>query len=198
MCGLSQAEIASRLGIKPPRVNHWFKGNNFPRSRERAELAKLLGCRSGWLFEGEGSPEGNTEKLDIPDEGLAVRSVPLVSWAHAGSAATYEELPKHWRGSVSSMSRDRRAFAVAVEGDSMEPKFLPGDRIVLEPSNPPCNGKPVVAKFAHDESVQLRIYFKLPSGRIRLAPINPIYPTLEHKASDFAWIFPVAELNRAI
>jgi SOS-response transcriptional repressor LexA len=195
--GLSQADIAARLGAKAPRVNNWFKGKNLPRARERGELVKLLGCTSDWLFNGVGGPDQSSEKIDIPDGAHPIRSVPLISWAHAGAAATYDEMPKHWQGTLSSMSRDRRAFAVAIEGDSMEPKFLHGDRVVLEPSNQPVSGKPVVARFV-DDSVQLRIYFKMPSGRIRLAPINPIYPTLEHKPSEFTWIFPVAELNRSI
>lgn len=79
----------------------------------------------------------------------------------------------------------------------MEPKFLPGDRVVLEPGHAPVNGKPVVAKFI-DDAVQLRVYHKMPSGAIRLAPLNPVYPTLEHAPAAFAWIFPVAELIRPI
>ncbi len=126
-----------------------------------------------------------------------MRAVPLISWAHAGSAANYEAMPRHWQGSLSSMSRDRKAFALVIEGDSMEPKFLPGDRVVCEPSNPPHNGKPVVVKFTTD-AVQLRIYHKMPSGKIRLAPVNPIYPTLEHDPAEIAWIFPVCELNRPV
>lgn len=196
--GYSQADIAARLGTKPPRVNNWFKGKNLPRARERAELVRLLRCTGDWLFHGNGDPEESSEKQNIPEGTAPVRAVPLISWTHAGRSSAYEEMPKHWLGSVSSMSRDRRAFALTIEGDSMEPRFFPGDRVVLEPSNEPANGKPAVAKFVDDESVQLRIYFKLPTGRIRLAPVNPIYPTLEHKPSEFAWIFPVAELNRAI
>ncbi len=195
--GLSQADIAAKLGTKPPRVNNWFKGKNFPRSIERAPLAKLLACTSDWLYSGIGEPEGSSEVRDEVAGGIPVRAVPLISWTHAGTAATYEEMPKHWQGSISSMSRDRRAFALTIEGDCMEPKFLSGDRVVCEPSNPPHNGKPVVARFV-DDNVALRIYHKLPNGKIRLAPLNPIYPTIEHKPSEFAWIFPVVELNRPI
>lgn len=195
--GLSQADIAERLNAKPPRVNHWFKGHNLPRSRERAELVKLLKCTADWLFDGQGSPEGDTEKLNLPADAIAVRSIPVISWAHAGAAANYDEMPKHFQGVISTMSRDRRAFALTIEGDSMEPKFLSGDRVVLEPSGGPINGKPVVAKFVND-SVQLRIFFRLPSGKIRLSPINQVYPAIEHSPSEFAWIFPVVELNRSM
>jgi hypothetical protein len=53
-----------------------------------------------------------------------------------------------------------------------------------------------VAKHVSEE-VQLRIYTKLPSGKIRLAPANPLYPTIEHDPHEFLWIYPVKELVRS-
>lgn len=79
----------------------------------------------------------------------------------------------------------------------MEPKFLPGDRVILEPSRPPINGKAVIAKFA-DDAVQLRIYQKLSGGKIRLAPLNTVYAATEHTLDEFNWIFPVVELSRPV
>ncbi|MBI5770812.1 MAG: helix-turn-helix domain-containing protein [Verrucomicrobia bacterium] len=194
---LTQAEIASRLGVSPQRVGNWFQGRNFPRQRESLTLAKLLKVEPEWLLQGSGE-KSSPAVGDAPGEyGDEVRTVPLISWAHAGAAANYEAMPKHWHGRVSTMSRDKRAFALVIEGDSMEPKFLPGDRVVCEPSNPPRNGHPVVVKYV-DDAVQIRLYHKLPNGKIRLAPINPVYPAIEHEPSDFAWICPVAELNRAV
>lgn len=202
--GLSQADISSRLGFKDSgsgRVNNWFKGRNLPRSAERPKLATMLNVRAEWLFFGEGEPQQYSDDPQINDavthHGIPVRSIPVISWAHAGAAENYEEMPKHFHGSISTMSRDRRAFALTIEGDSMEPKFLSGDRVVLEPSGSPINGKPVVAKFV-DDAVQLRIFFRMPSGKIRLSPLNQVYPTIEHNPSEFAWIFPVVELNRSM
>ena len=79
----------------------------------------------------------------------------------------------------------------------MEPKIFAGDRVICEPSRSPVNGKPVVAKYDSEE-VQLRIYTRLPNGKIRLACMKPeIYPTIEHEPEGFLWIYPVKELVRA-
>lgn len=194
--GLKQTQIAERLGIGESTVGGWFQGLNFPRKAQRPKLAQMLGVTWNFL------ETGNTEKpdpigIDLPSA-LEVRQIPVVSWSHAGSAATYEEIPKTWQVRVSTFLSDKRAFAVEVEGDCMEPKFMEGDRVVLSPSNEPRNGKPVVAKLA-DDGVQLRIYHKLQSGRIRLATLKPeIYPTEEYDASAFHWIYPVLEMSRAI
>lgn len=196
---MSQTEIAERLGVKKPRVSNWFTARNFPRAREKVALARLLKVRPEWLYRGEGEIE---ESSDVQEELVpgahSVREVPVISWSHAGEAATYEEMPKHWHGKVATTSTDRRAFAVTVEGDCMEPRVFAGDRVIVEPSSEPRNGRAVVAKFA-DDAVQLRIYTRLPNGMIRLASMKPeIYPTLDYKPSAFSWIYPVRELVRSM
>lgn len=202
--GLTQAQIAGKMGIKESsgRINNWFKARNFPRAAERPVLARLLGVRSDWLFHGRGEPQeySNDTVLNAAQSeyGVAMREVPLISWTHAGEAANYEAMPRHWQGRVPTSSRDPRAFALTIEGDSMEPRFFAGDCVICEPSHEPRNGKPVVAKWANDE-VQLRIYHKLPSGKISLSSLKPlIYPTVEHDPAGFHWIFPVKQLVRDV
>lgn len=198
---LEQVDIAERLGVSLSRVGNWFQARNFPRRSERPRLAALLGVTVEYLIHGTAeydriTPEGVQEE-QAQHGGPAVRQVPVISWSHAGAAVAYEEMPRHFHGRVSTTSTDPRAFAVTVEGDSMEPKVFAGDRVVCEPSRPPVNGKPVVAKHANEE-VQLRIYHKLPNGQIRLSSMKPeIYPTIDHAPEGFLWIYPVKELVRS-
>jgi phage repressor protein C with HTH and peptisase S24 domain len=198
---LKQVTIAERLGEKPATVGNWFQGLNWPRSRAKRELAALLGVSHDWLFNGDGEkttaavvepPDAYTAKTAI----LFPREVGVVSWSHAGQAASYDEIPKDWREKIATTSRDRRAFGVVVEGDCMEPKYLQGDILIIEPSSEPRNGKPVVAKLK-DDAVQVRIYTKMPGSKIRLATMKPdIYPTLDHSPADFHWIWPVHSMVR--
>lgn len=190
------------MGTNTGRVNHWFTGRNFPRVAERVRLADLLRCNLDWLMKGEGEIEKSLQTLSEPPGSYGTstiifpREVGVVSWSHAGQAATYEELPKEWREKIATTSRDRRAFGVVVEGDCMEPKYLAGDILIVEPSHEPRNGKPVVAKLA-DDAVQVRIYTKLRDGSISLASMKPeIYPTEKYTAKDFHWIWPVHSMVR--
>ncbi len=199
--GLQQVDIASRLGVKPPRVGNWFQGRNMPRKAERVALARLLGVTVEWLIEGDAeygqiSAEGVAQGRALYG-GAPVRQVPVISWSHAGESVAYEEMPRHFAGAVATTSSDPKAFAVTVEGDSMEPKIFSGDRVVCEPSRAPVNGRAVVAKYSNEE-VQLRIYHKLPTGKIRLAPLNPVYPTIELDPEGFLWVYPVRELIRSL
>lgn len=195
--GLPPDELAGKMGVTVERVSEWLTGKRTPRAREMRDLARLLQVQHDWLALGEGSrlPEALEEPAAEAEE---VRQVPVISWSHAGTASTYEEMSDHWRGRVATTSRDRRAFAVTIEGDCMEPKFFAGDRVVLEPQAPLVNGKPVVAKLA-DDAVQLRIYTRLTDGSIRLTTLKPdIYPSLDYKLTDFHWIYPVRELVRSV
>jgi len=172
-----------------------------PRKAERVALARLLGVTVDWLIEGT-AENGNYTVEGVAQSralygGPPVREVPVISWSHAGEAVAYEEMPRHFAGSIATTSSDPKAFAVTVEGDSMEPKVFAGDRVVCEPSRSPVNGRAVVAKHSNEE-VQLRIYHQLPTGKIRLAPVNAIYPTIEYDPSGFLWIYPVRELIRSL
>lgn len=200
--GLEQSDISERLGVSLSRVGNWFHGRNFPRRSERPKLAGLLGATVEYLIHGtmesdSFTPEG-VQEARAKHGGPPVREIPVISWTHAGAATAYEQMPRNFSGHVATTSTDPRAFAVTVEGDSMEPKVFSGDRVVCEPSRSPTNGKVVVAKYDNEE-VQLRIYHKLPNGKVRLASMKPdIYPTLDHDLKGFQWIYPVKELVRSL
>jgi SOS-response transcriptional repressor LexA len=117
------------------------------------------------------------------------RKVPVVSWAHAGEAGCYEELPQDWQHQIATDSRDPHAFAVEVEGESMEPKFSGGDILVLSPSTEPYSGCLAVCRFKDDGIIFRRIEM-LPDA-IRLVALNPAYQPMEYPRNAFAWIYVV-------
>ena len=67
-------------------------------------------------------------------------------------------------------------FALMVKGDSMEPEFLDGHIIMVDPSMPPINGSYVVAE--HDGGHIFR-QFRIHEGKKYLQPLHDGYPTLE-------------------
>lgn len=119
----------------------------------------------------------------------AIRAIPLVGWAHAGDAESYEEIPLSWRDRIPTDCPDSKAFAVVLEGDSMEPKFSDGDILIVQPTAEPHSGCFVVARFADDGVIFRR--FEAIGKTIRLVPLNERYLATEHQPSDFSWIYPV-------
>jgi DNA polymerase V len=68
---------------------------------------------------------------------------------------------------------EAEAFALMVLGDSMEPEFVEGDIIVIEPEGLAVEGSYVLAKA--DGEWIFRQLAKLDSGW-QLRPLNPAYP----------------------
>jgi SOS-response transcriptional repressor LexA len=121
------------------------------------------------------------------------RVIPVVSWAHAGEAAAYEELPESWREKVPTECRDPKAFAVRLEGDSMESthglSFREGDVLVVQPSETAHSGCLVVARFRNDGVIFRR--FEVTNKAITLVPLNNRYQASQHQIDEFSWIYPV-------
>lgn len=136
------------------------------------------------------------EEPEMPYEALRPNQVPVVSWASAGAATSYEEIPKDWQRTIFTMCKARGSFGIEVEGDSMVPEFRPGDVVVVMPEMEPRNHAPVVAKLK-DDGVVLKIYTRSRDGAtITLTSMNPAYAPLVHSADDFHWIYPVHSATR--
>ncbi|MEZ5911856.1 MAG: helix-turn-helix transcriptional regulator [Paracoccaceae bacterium] len=63
--GLSQAELAQRLGVKTRVVEHWEADAKEPRANRLQMLAGMLGVSLMWLLMGEG------DGVDLPDGAAA-------------------------------------------------------------------------------------------------------------------------------
>ncbi len=120
---------------------------------------------------------------------VPLRLVPLVSWAQAGHAVDYEELPVSWQKKVHTSVTDPKAFAVSIAGNSMEPRYHDGDVAFLEPSRTVRQHDTVIARLK-DEGVVFKIYSRT-GDIVRFSSYNPVYPPFEVKVSEVAWAFPV-------
>jgi len=202
--GLTLEEFWPKLGISRATLFNWLRRDKPPPSKEHQDkLVEFFAMDRDYILFGRpsGLDPSKTKASGVKGGGVVmelVRRVPLVSWTHAGAAANYEELPLDWQEQVATTSTDPHAIALTIEGDSMLPDFKQGDRVILAPSREPRNGRAVVAKL-NDDGVVLRIFHRLPDGRIRLTSLRPeIYPTYDYDAVQFQWIWPVEELNRKI
>ena len=123
------------------------------------------------------------------DAARRIRTIPVLGWAHAGEAASYEELPDSWVSNVPTECRDEKAFAVVLEGESMEPKYSAGDLLILQPSYEAYSGCLAVCRFKDDGVVFRRVEL-LPEA-VRLIALNPAYPTESYPRDAFSWIYPL-------
>ncbi len=139
---------------------------------------------------------GQRPSIEVPD-GMTARYVPLISWAQAGTLASFTDDAYQHEAHLAFNVTDRRAIAVEIRGDSMAPQYTEGDIVILYPSHEPKNGDLVIARLspAHGDDVMFKIFNTTQAGRrIVLSSYNPAFPPLEYTRNDFAWIYPAASV----
>ena len=177
---LTQANAAKQLDINRSYLSQIERGRN-PGNALRTRFYLLEKATSL-------KANGNTGASD------GLRNVPILSWAQAGQAIDFEQIPSDWDEVAPSNVSDARAFGVRLRGDSMEPKFSDGDIAILLPSTAPTNGEVVVANVK-DQGVLCKImHVQLDKNLIKLSSYNPAYPPTEYHRDEFHWIFPVSSM----
>ncbi len=181
----------------------------------QAEAAKLLDINRSYLSQVEGDrPPGRAlrdrfqmlEKSSTVNPGAphplanihGLRNVPVLSWAQAGQAIEFEQIPSDWDEVVPTDLADERAFGVRLRGDSMEPKFSEGDVAVLQPSTAATNGDVVVANIKNQGALCKIMHVQLDKKLITLSSYNPAYPPIEYHRDEFYWIYPVADMIKTL
>jgi SOS-response transcriptional repressor LexA len=201
--GMTQKDLAAAVRCSQPMIVNIEQGGH-AHERLLRDVSDTLGVEPDWLLTGKGpkessgtksSPAGNVrvEKLSTP-----YREVPVVSWATAGAARDYRDLADFLDEKVVTECKDPNAFAVIVDGDSMEPAVCAGDRVVVSPNTEAQGGDLVIARMRKDHGVYFKKFLRYGprAEKVRLTSLNPEYPPLEFELSDFRFIYPVVNLVR--
>ena len=191
------------------RLRFWRVSQNLTQKK----AAEQLGIDRSYLSQIErGRPPGNSlrtrftlmeKSTSVQPQGnvtaaYGLRNLPVLSWAQAGLATDFGEIPRDWDEVVPSDVTDERAFGVRLRGDSMEPRFSDGDIAILLPSIAATNGETVVANLK-DEGILCKImHVQLDKNLIKLSSYNPAYPPLERHRDQFHWIFPVSSVIKQL
>lgn len=185
-------EIAQKLGVSRTMLYNYEQGNPQP----PAEILSTLATLEEQAGIEHLSTVGEVLKEETVVSSLPIRMIPVVGWAHAGTATSYEELPVSWQERVPTECRDKKAFAVRLEGDSMEPKFSESDLLIVQPSEEIYSGCLAVLRFASDGVLFRRVEVR--ESSIILVPLNDRYKVEEVPKSDILWAYPVWGMWRQV
>jgi SOS-response transcriptional repressor LexA len=176
-------DLPGIIGISP-RSMFGYRSGKYPVTAKA--LRKLEAAEQSAGI--DPAPQTDTQvRSRVPSN--SIKTIPVISWVHAGEAGNYEELPDSWQNIIPTECQDKKAFGVYLEGDSMEPKFSEGDVLIVQPSEEAHSGCLVVARFLTDGVIFRRC--EMIGGVIRLIPLNERYPVTEHQPAEFSWIYPV-------
>lgn len=104
--GLSQKELASRLGVRGQTVEAWENDAKEPRANRLQMLAGLLGVSLSWLLTGKGDgPDGPVEATEIPEDlGLLLTDLRDLRSQLATAADRMARLEKRLRAAIKELA----------------------------------------------------------------------------------------------
>lgn len=135
--GLTQAELADKLGLTYSSVSQWESGRATPRTPILRQLADLFNTTVADLM-GEDATEAAISGTS--------RMVPLLGFAHMGEPCDEGNLADEVEVPASIADAHPRGFMVHAQGGCMDNRF-PNDALLLvDPDMEPVNGQPVLAE----------------------------------------------------
>ena len=136
--GISQAELASKLGVTQQAVGKWESGKSSPDPSTVARIAELLNTTADYLL-GLYRPVSN---VSAPEErffgSYSESLIPVIGTVKAGyGALAFEE---DYGQEYARVKDPSNYFYLVVRGDSMEPRIQDGDLALVHKQDTLENG----------------------------------------------------------
>lgn len=181
-----QKVLSKMFGVTENGARKWMIGESVPRYEiilQIIEQFKDTGVTVEWLlsgnpelspFQSKVSEQGN--HYNVKDMQIAAWKIPVISWIKAGNFCecidnyTPGEADE-WVGTTTKPKA--HTFALIVKGDSMEPLFPEGIRIIIEPSLEAIHKDYVIAKNGDEATFKQLIK---DGNDYYLKPVNTRYP----------------------
>lgn len=135
--GLTQAELADKLGLTYSSVSQWESGRATPRTPILRQLADLFNTTVADLM-GEDATETAISGTS--------RMVPLLGFAHMGEPCDEGSLADEVEVPASIADVHPRGFMVHAQGGCMDNRFPHDALLLVDPDMEPVNGQPVLAE----------------------------------------------------
>lgn len=155
----------------------------WPSTESISKILDVTGESIDSFVRGSGAYLQHTNQLN--------RSVPLLGLAQAGTGGFFDSAGfpagQGWDEISLPTPGEGGIYALEVQGDSMEPLYREGDRIVVSPTEQVRRGDRVVVKTT-DGEVMAKILHRQTGKQIELHSLNPAYAPRILDLSQVEWV----------
>jgi phage repressor protein C with HTH and peptisase S24 domain len=218
---LSQAELARAVGVSRVAVSQWESGSTFPTYDRLAAIAQALDMTIGdFIRDPQPRParpaslpiqtppvqQSPPKAVEIPPLLEMPRDLPVRGIAACSSADGAFQVDGHTVDYVRrppALNGIPEAYGIYISGDSMTPKYNPGDLILVHPGRPARPGDYVVLAIQEDPNSEPHTFCKRlirrHGGVITVEQFNPAHQrdfpenhvTALHRVLEMADLFGV-------
>ena len=184
--GLSASGLARRAGLDPTTFNKSKRVSRDGKHRwpSTESISKILDATGASLAEFVALVgESNANAL--------AQRVPVIDYAQAGASGFFDDAGyptgSGWDEVLFPSIGDPNAFALEIQGDSMEPVYRDGDIIVVSPGASIRRGDRLVVK-TKDGEVMAKELRRQSARRIELESLNKEHEDRVIEAGDVEWM----------
>lgn len=178
---ITQAQMSRELNIGKTTLSTWMNGQRMPRMDKIDMLCRYLNCkRSDLMDSGKNTP-------------APVRRIPVLGRVAAGIPIEMIEDVFDWEEIDGSYVGE--FFGLKVKGDSMSPRIMEGDVLIVRSQPDAESGDIVVAQVNGNEATCKRLLKH--SGGLSLISLNPAYPPMNFSEAEIDKL-PVSIIGKVV
>lgn len=185
--GLSLSALAVKSGLDPTSFNKSKRLGPDGRKRwpSTESMNKLLEATNTTLFE---FMELAGESAVLPK----TQTIPLLGLVKAGRDGYFDSdgyplSVDTWDGIEFPLSLNKNVYALEVSGDSMEPAYRDGDKLIVSPESEVRRGDRVVVKLSTGE-VMVKELVRESARQVELKSLNPLHENIIVPADSVLWM----------
>ena len=174
--GKTQFDLADYMGVSQATVSNWCKGIKLPRMDKIDRICDFFNVTRSQLM------ESAEDSLDSDNFSSAVR-IPVLGSVPAGipleaieDIVDWEDIPREWT------KGGKEFFGLKIQGDSMYPKYMEGDTIILRKADDCESGDECVVYVNGYDATFKKVIKK--ADHIILQPLNGAYEPMMYYYND--------------
>lgn len=174
--GKTQLDLAEFMNVSQATVSNWCKGAKLPRMDKIDRICEFFNVSRSDLMEDGSRTQSKTPEptsVRIPVLGSIPAGIPLEA---VEDVVDWEDIPIEWT------KGGKEFFSLKVKGDSMYPKFIEGDTIILRKQDD-CENGDICAVYVNGYDATLKKVVKK-QDCIVLQPLNPAYDPKVYDYND--------------
>lgn len=172
--GLKQESLADLLNVNRASISLYESNKRKPSQKILMKYSEIFDVSTDYILGNSRDLKKGEDYATINVYGSIPAGIPIEA---------IEDITDTEDISFKDFDKNKTYIGLKVEGDSMYPKYLDGDTIILE-LTPDCESYTDAAVYVNGYEATLKTVIKNDNGTITLMPINTSYPPKTYGKDD--------------